>query len=73
MKKCREKKRHFHTSRAAFQRLDEIVAAPLAPGRMYSPNGVIRCHCGGFVLTSRSAKQNARGKQSRNLRIRRKA
>lgn len=69
-RRCASKKRHFQNSRQAKDRLDEILSKPLAPDRMYSPTGVMRCHCGGWVLTSRLGKQWAKGKKSRDRRLR---
>jgi hypothetical protein len=70
MAKCKGKKRHFPNSEVAQRRLEEILAAPLAPNRLYSPTGVIRCHCGGWVLTSRPPKVYRSGKRGRDTRVR---
>ena len=69
-RKCKVKKEHFATSRQAHRRMEEIALAPLEPGRMYAPNGVLFCTCGQFVLTSSSPKPNRKGKTRRNRRVR---
>jgi len=69
-RRCASKKRHFPNSGVAQRRLEEILSKPLAVGRVYSPTGVIRCHCGGWVLTSRSPKVYRKGKRGRDRRVR---
>lgn len=64
MKRCRSKKTHWPTRRAAFAALEHIHAQ--GPGeRLYMPTGVIGCHCGGFVLTSDAGRAFGKGKASR--------
>jgi hypothetical protein len=63
--KCRSTKRHFDRQGKAFDRLEAIQAAPPDPARLYTPTAVIRCTCGGYVLTSNAAPTFASGKRSR--------
>lgn len=70
MARCKSKKRHFTNSGAARTRLGQIQEMPLDPARLYTPTGVIQCHCGDWVLTSNQGKLWAKGKKSRDRRLR---
>lgn len=64
-RKCRSRKAHYRGSNLALDALELIQDAQLLPptpdrpARLYTPTAVIRCHCGGYVLTSSQGK--ARG------------
>lgn len=62
--KCASGKAHWSTHAAAARRLAQINAAPDL-SRLYQPTRVSPCHCGGYVLTSKSGKPHGTGKSAR--------
>lgn len=62
--KCASSKAHWPTHADAARRLAQINTAP-DPTRLYQPTRVSVCHCGGYVLTSKSGKPHAKGKSAR--------
>lgn len=70
MKKCASTKRHFDTRAEAEKRLEQIQRMPLDPDRLYTPTGVVTCHCGKFALTSSHGKPGRAGKSRRDRRVR---
>jgi hypothetical protein len=72
VKRCRSRKAHWDQHGAAARALrgiqDNPRPTPDGTVRMYTPTAVIKCHCGGYVLTSAEGKSYAKGKQGRGSR-----